>query len=193
MRQPRLLLPLAGALLGLGLLTAPGLAAPRVVGYLPPRVDYGALADDTSDLAADELRAQGLVVANLEPTADADAAEGQACPPKGCAYQLIVTDPAEVRLTRREAAAPSEAAPSCGSGSYAVVDADPDHRDVNGARLFAAQGSLPTRTADTAADSPQPLTPGVGQLCFASKPHGESGESPQAMTQPVPIVILSKD
>lgn len=189
-------LALAAGLLGLGLGSAPGLAAPRVVGYLPPKVDYGALTDETDEtgeLAADELRARGLVVANLEltdPDTDADAEE-QPCPPQGCTYQLIVTDPAEVRPARREVAAPSEAAPSCGAGSYGVVDADPDHRAVNGARLFTAQGSLPARTADTVATYPEPLTPGVAQLCFAAFPDDESGGSPPAITQPVPIVILS--
>lgn len=176
-----------GVAVGLvALLAVPAGAEPAVVGYTPPRVTYGALAA-SSELAASEVHAQGLVVENLEPTSDPDTDNGQAtCPPEGCDYQLVVADAAAVR-----AAADGEAAAACGAGAYAVVDADPDVSEVDGARLYTARGSLPAHTVETAtAERPRPVTPGVGQLCFAATTTAADGE-PVAVTQPVPVVILS--
>lgn len=177
MRHRPAALALAAVLVALA--AAPARADPVVVGYTPPRVTYGALTTD-GELAADQLRAQGLVVANLEPT-DTDQ---PACPPEGCDYQLIVTDPAALHATTDD-----EDTPACGTGAYAVVDADPDVADVDGARLYTAQGALPTHTADTSETGSRPLTAGVGQLCFATTTTAD-GE-PVAVTQPVPIVIVS--
>lgn len=179
-----------------GLAAVPALAAPVVVGYLPPQVDYGLLTggDGGGDgqLADGEIRAQGLVVANLEPGSEASGGNGD-CPDDGCAYQLIVADPEAIAAGDPDATTGTGA---CDTTRYAVIDPSPQVRDVDGARLHTGRGALPTRLAHpvdgdnaTEAGQPPPLSRGVGQLCFATPT--DAGEAPTATTQPVPIVVLS--
>lgn len=192
MPRPALTALLAGVSI-VALVAVPAVARTVVVGYLPPRVDYGALAGDDADLASDEIRAQGVVVDNLEPgTGPADTRA--TCPDGGCAYQLIIADPAAVDHSNDG----GEPAPAgCATLDYGVVDADPDVRDVDGARLFTGRGPLPSRTVDAGDDGgSQRLSRGVGQLCFATPAHAggpanDTGDGPLAATQPVPIVVLS--
>lgn len=186
---------LAALLAGVGivvLVAVPALARTVVVGYLPPRVDYGALAGDDADLAGDEIRADGVVVANLEP--GVGPAETRAtCPDGGCAYQLILVDPAVVGRSSN-GGEPSPA--GCATLDYGVVDAEPDVRDVDGARLFTGRGAIPSHTVDAGDGGSRRLSRGVGQLCFATPAHAggpanDTGDGPLAATQPVPIVVLS--
>lgn len=169
----------------------PALASTVVVGYLPPRVEYGVLAGDDAELANDEIRARGVVVDNLEPGAG-PADTNAACPDAGCAYQLVVVDPAALRPADDQ---PPPAA--CATLDYGVVDPDPDVADVDGARLFTGRGVVPRHTVDGGDDQgSQRLSRGVGQLCFATPADAggrpaDAGDGPLAATQPVPVVILS--
>lgn len=168
----------------------PALGETITVGYLPPGVDYG--ATDDSGVKFGEVRAQGLVVGNLEPGAR-DLGTRDECPPAGCRYQLIVIDPAAVRPDPDT----GTGAVGCEGLEYGVVDPEPEETRLgSGARLYTGSGPLPELTADTASETtPSPLTPGVGQLCFAT-PSGEegwsndAGDGPLATTQPNPVVIL---
>lgn len=179
----------------LTLVTAAGVGVPAVgepitVGYLPPGIDYG--ATDDSEIELGEVRAQGVVVENLEPGArDLDTRDE--CPPEGCRYELIVIDPAAVRGDP----VTGPGAVGCDGLQYGVIDPEPEETRLGGgARLYTGSGPLPERTADTANQTtPSPLTPGVGQLCFAT-PSGDegwtnnAGDAPLAATQPNPVVIL---
>lgn len=188
MRRPALL-----ALLGVTTVMSVGLPAvadTAVVGYLPPGVDYGATDDSEVDLG--DVRAQGVVVTNLEP-GPRDLGTRDECPADGCPYELVVVDPAALRPDD-DATSPPVA---CDTLEYAVVDPEPDETSLDGgARVFTGSGAVPQRTADTAAGTtPAPLTPGVGQLCFVT-PSGDdgltndAGDGPLAATQPKPVVVL---
>lgn len=184
MRRPGLIaLLLAAAALGMG---APSVADTVVVGYIPPGIDYG--TTDDSEVPLGQVRADGLVVENLEPsTRDAGRREG--CPPEGYRYKLIVLDPAALR----DHDGTGTAAGGCDAVEYGVIDPEPYATPLGGgARLYTGSGPVPATTADTASGgTPDSLTPGVGKLCFAATSGGdEAGGGPLAATQPRPVVIL---
>lgn len=180
------------ALAALGL-TLPSMADTVVVGYVPPGVDYG-FADDADDgegderedVAFGEVRAQGVVVNNIEPGAR-DLGTDTECPAEGCDYELIVLDPDTLRA--------DDAPVGCDTLEYGVVDPDPEQRELGGgARLYVGHGPLPEQTADTGA-GPGALTAGVGGLCFATPAdtdgwRNDAGDGPLAATQPKPVVVL---
>lgn len=170
----------------------PALARTIVVGYLPPAVQYGVLAGEDAELGDNEIRARGVVVDNLEPGAG-PADTRATCPDGGCGYQCLVVDPAAMGYSQSGDPSPG----GCATLDYGVVDADPDVRDVDGARLFTGRGPLPERTVDPGGDGgSKRLSRGVGQLCFATPAHdgrsvNDAGDGPLAATQPVPVVVLS--
>lgn len=140
---------------------------------------------------AGQIRARGLVVNDLEPP-NAFVDTDRACPSEGCAYELHLTDPETVRGDTD-----GEPAINCRTLDYAVVDAEPRMQEIDqAARVYTGEGGLPVRTADTPrGDTPDRLTPGVGQLCFASPAHdgwrrNDTDDGPLVATQPTPIVIL---
>lgn len=173
----------------------PSMADTVVVGYVPPGVDYGFTddgdgdadgGDEREDVAFGEVRAQGVVVNNIEPGAR-DLGTDAECPAEGCDYQLIVLDPDTLRA--------DDGPVGCDTLEYGVVDPAPDQRELGGgARLYVGHGPLPEQTADTGA-GPEALTAGVGGLCFATPAdadgrRNDAGDGPLAATQPKPVVVL---
>lgn len=190
--RPTMLSALLAAGTALTLVGAPALADPVVVGYttvdFEPANEEEAADDDAT--AAHDVTVQGLVVDNLEPRG-ADVDDGDACPSDGCDYALLAVDPAAIQdPTSGEGAS----AVGCATRSYGVVDPSPQPRDLSGARLYTATGTVPERTV-TAGDEPgEPITPGVGLLCFAAPGNGlanSADDRAMSVTQPAPVVIVS--
>ncbi len=186
MQRPGLFAVLAAA----SALTAgtPASANIGVVGYLPPGVDYG-IGDD-AEAAFGEVRAQGVVVNDLEPGARGPDT-GQTCSTEGCLYELVVVDPAAVRAQTD----PHSDTVGCASDRYGVIDAAPEQAPLgSGARLYTGHGPLPTHiTATQNAATTAPLSPGIGLLCFAtaaSDSQRTDARGPLAATQPDPVVIF---
>lgn len=156
--------------------TSPAVAEPPVVGYLPPGIEYGGL--EGSDLPTGEVRAQGVVVSNLEPAASG-AGLGPGCPDSGCSYALVVLDPAAVRDPGTAGCAADQ--------PHGVVDDAPEEAPLgSGARVLTGRGPVPAEPVDEPAGAPHRLAEGVGLLCFAASGPG----GPTAVTQPAPIVLL---
>lgn len=176
----------------LTLVGAPALADPVVVGYTT--VDFEpANEEDAADgdaTAAHDITVQGLVVDNLEPH-DSDLDDGDACPSEGCDYALLAVDPAAIQAST---ASQSAGGVGCETRGYGVVDPSPQPRDVSGARLYTATGAVPERTVATEDEPGEPITPGVGLLCFAAPGNGlanSADDGPLSVTQPAPVVIVS--
>lgn len=166
---------------------APALADTLVVGYTTVEFEPAVDGDHTE---AQGIRVQGLVVDDLEPRSR-DGGEGEGCPAAGCDYALLAVDPAAIQAST---AGQGASGAGCDTHEYGVVEASPQQRDVSGARVYTATGALPERTVG-AEGGTEPLTPGVGLLCFAASAHDRAltenpDAPPTAATQPVPAVVV---
>lgn len=167
-----------------GVMVAAVLPAAGSVTVGTTSLDVESAAQEATAVATgQQLRARATVVHRLEPPnayVDADAH----CPEEGCAYQLVLVDPAAV----------NDGETGCDTLDYAVVDADPDEQPVAGAaQVYTGQGPIPRETADP--DAPNALTTGVGLLCFANPAHADglrddAGAGPLVTTQPSPLVVV---
>lgn len=203
--RPAALLVAAAVAAVAGLAVVLPAAATTVVGYLPPGINYGTTtenADDTGggnsqpELQPGQIRAQGLVVDQLEP-GQRNLGTKDVCPPGGCAYALVVLDTKALDAAAA-AAGDEQQASGCNSLDFATIDPDPASRPLGGARVYTARGRLPADTTPPAAATdhpPRPVAAGLGHLCLIAKPGNppltnNDGTGPLAATQPKPVVVF---